>query len=327
MMVFVIALVLVPLSSVRAQTETPPPEVTAQDLINWANNGRMAAGLSPLKVNSILMGTAQSTAEIMAANNMTGHIGDVRGRVRAAGYGVGDTPWATENFIMGRLTLESLSAGWADPEHQIPFENPNYCDIGVGIATAADGTVYYVLHAAYTDYHYCSGKTGSSTGKITPKPGTAAPTLADPLSQYIFAVHTLTPQSNGWVIHTVRQGQSLWSIAEAYGVKQQSIIDANALSADNPTIYAGQKLYIQVSYKPPTPTLPVTATPPILTAEPTLTKIHPSTASSAVMQIVPTAAPIPAAEEITPDKTVVTILLSTFGVGFLLMALGIKIKR
>jgi len=74
----------------------PTAPVSPMDLINAMNVLRVANGFPPLAVNQILMGTAQWTAEYMAANHLLGHIGNVRGRVAEAGYGSGATVYATE---------------------------------------------------------------------------------------------------------------------------------------------------------------------------------------------------------------------------------------
>ncbi len=54
-------------------------EVTAFDLIIAMNTLRVSYGLSALVEDSIVNAVAQSTAEIMAANQMSWHIGDVLG--------------------------------------------------------------------------------------------------------------------------------------------------------------------------------------------------------------------------------------------------------
>lgn len=141
---------LLTVSLVKPVSAQSGANITAQDLINLVNGLRTGNGLPALEVSSILMSTAQSTAEIMAANNMGWHIGDVRGRVMAAGYGGGATAWATENFAIGPISLEDLAWMWSDPDHMIPMVKPAYQHIGAGVATAADGSIYYIVHAAYT---------------------------------------------------------------------------------------------------------------------------------------------------------------------------------
>ena len=45
------------------------------------------------------------------------------------------------------------------------------------------------------------------------------------------------------VYHDVKQGQTLWSIARAYGVDVQTLARVNQIS-DTTALYAGQKLYV-----------------------------------------------------------------------------------
>lgn len=126
----------------------PGGPVSASQLISAMNAQRVANGYSALPVNSILMYTAQWTAEYMAANHLLNHIGNVNGRIAAAGYGNGSTVFATENWAMGFTTLSQIMNAWSDALHQIPATNPNLTDIGAGVATGPWGT-YYIIHAAY----------------------------------------------------------------------------------------------------------------------------------------------------------------------------------
>ncbi len=228
------------------QQATPLATLTTEPLspyqiIDVINQARQTHGLQALMIDPILMSVAQSTAEIMAANQMQGHIGDVRGRVMAAGYGGGDTAWATENFVVlppGADAMDVLQA-WADDEHMIPVVNPNYQHIGAGVAIAPDGMVYYVLQAAYTSR-------GWYRPNPTNRPGTLSPTV-DTASQFIYAVRTVTPQPDGRIIHVVQQGQTLWSIAIAYGVHIADLQRLNYYPADYYTVYTGQRLVIPTS--------------------------------------------------------------------------------
>ena len=73
----------------------PAQQVSAYELILAMNTLRVSYGLPALIEDPIVNAVAQSTAAAMAANNMSWHIGDVRGRIAAAGYGGGGTVWAT----------------------------------------------------------------------------------------------------------------------------------------------------------------------------------------------------------------------------------------
>ena len=89
--------VLCPSQVVRS---APSYQANAYDLILAMNTLRVSYGLPALIEDPIVNAVAQGTAATMAANNMSWHIGDVRGRLAAAGYGGGATVWATENFAV-----------------------------------------------------------------------------------------------------------------------------------------------------------------------------------------------------------------------------------
>ena len=62
-------------------------QVSGYDLIAAMNVLRMSYGNAPLIEDPIVNAVAQSTAEIMAAGQLSWHMGDVKGRLAAAGYG------------------------------------------------------------------------------------------------------------------------------------------------------------------------------------------------------------------------------------------------
>lgn len=306
----------------RAQTEEPAPEVTAQDLISAVNTIRVGLGLPALVVHPILMQVAQDTATTMALNEMTGHIGGVKDRVWAAGYGVMDTPWATENFAMGPASIDDIMMMWSDELHMKPMADARYYHIGAGVAEY-NGTVYYIVIAAYTDRH--PGPAYTPGTAVPARSGT--PAAADLASQYIFAVVTATPQDNGKLVHTVRQGQSLWAIAMAYGVKIQAILDANGLSADSPTIYTGQKLLIPLILPSRTPQPKETATaaaPRVTTAVRTPTPPPAPTMAAAAND----EGSLPdEAKEKSPQATILYVIEGFVVLGVVLIGWGVATRR
>lgn len=321
---FLLAEALTPALRSSAQATPPPPEVAPSDIIQAFNERRVAMGYQALTVSPILMNTAQQTAEIMAANRMQGHIGDVRGRVWTAGYGGGDTPWATENFLIGPMTLEEIMTAWSDDTHMIPVINPNYCHIGVGIA-GSDGVVYYVLHAAYTDHHACGTYRSPTPGKGTIYP--TKETASNPYAEWIMPVQTVTPQANGWALHTVRQGQTLWAIAMAYGVKVVAIVNDNALSPEDQMIYSGQKLFIPITITPATATIEVTPSP---SSSKTASISTPSPSVGAAQ--INTPQPVTATELVKAgkkplDRGILITITALFGLGAALVMLGMVFKK
>lgn len=172
----------------------PGGPVTPMQLINAMNQLRVANGFPALVVNSILMGTAQWTAEYMAANHLLDHIGNVRGRIADAGYGSGAWVFATENWAMGFKTLEQVMVAWSDPAHMLPATQSYYVDVGAGVATGPWGP-YYVLHAAYT-----IGTTHTPTMTSSPTP-TTTPTFTPTFTQVAIpptaTVRICSPTTNG----------------------------------------------------------------------------------------------------------------------------------
>src|SRR5574342_1051607 len=145
--------------AVQAEEVQPVPsnQVSAFDLILAMNTLRVSYGLPALIEDPIVDAVAQSTAATMAANSMSWHIGNVRGRLAAAGYGNGGTVWATENFAVssGGMGIDEIMAVWSDPDHMRPAVNPSYCHVGAGTAQSSDGRIYYILQAAYVSEHEC----------------------------------------------------------------------------------------------------------------------------------------------------------------------------
>jgi LysM repeat protein len=231
-------------------------KVTAYDLIVAMNTLRVSNGLPALVEDPIIDAVAQSTAETMAANQMSSHIGNVRGRLQAAGYGGGSTVWATENFAVGfDMSIDKIMLVWSDASHMIPAVNAAYCNIGAGVAKASNGSTYYVLQAAYTSAKSCGEYT--SKGGNTNKPGGSTDQgRVGGVSQLIVPVKIATPDVDGRVYHVVQPGQSFWSIAIAYKITIKDLETWNNLSRDS-KLQIGQRLFIPSSntkgFSTPTP--------------------------------------------------------------------------
>jgi LysM repeat protein len=230
-------------------------QVTAFDLIVAMNTLRSSYGLPALVEDSIIDAVAQSTAEIMAANQMSWHIGNVSGRLASAGYGGGAKVWATENFAVGNLSIDQIMIVWSDASHMIPAVNAAYCNIGAGVAKSSNGRTYYVLQAAYTSGKSC-GEYTSSGGKTTKPGGSTDEGRVPGVSQLIVPVKIATPDADGRIYHVVQAGQSFWSIAIAYKITIKDLETWNNLSRDS-KLQIGQKLFIPNSntagYATPTP--------------------------------------------------------------------------
>jgi hypothetical protein len=246
---------------------------SAYDVIDAVNALRASQGLGPLKVNSILMGTAQGQSDYQASIGEVTHTGPggtrPRDRAMAAGYGGGATVFISEN-IMGGINLSAQAAvqAWTgDSPHWNTMMGANYQDIGAGVATS--GTfVYYTIDVGYVAGHAASNPTSATNFPA----GTPLPTAAP-----IMPVITATPGADGAIIHVVEYGQTLISIALAYGVKVDDIRTLNGLPAGSTLIYPSEKLVIRKSI-PATATATITRTPLPPTVTPTAT-LKPRTAT------------------------------------------------
>ena len=180
----------------------PSGPVTPAQLIAAVNQLRVANGFPALIVHPILMGTAQWTAETMAANHYLNHLAylgypGVRTRIASAGYGPCASVWATENWAMGYRTLEQIMVAWSDPAHMLPMTQSYYVHIGAGVATGPWGP-YYIVHAAYWVGSTCapastSTPTATKTFTLVPSTATVSSTPTMTLTEALPPTQTLTP--------------------------------------------------------------------------------------------------------------------------------------
>jgi LysM repeat protein len=252
------------------------------DMIAQVNAVRSANGLSALSADGALMASAQAHAEYMANTGSCTHTGSggttPKQRMANAGYGGGATVWGTENIMCGKFSVSEVTTWWQGDElHLLPYNEGNYRSIGGGISSAANGYRYFVIDVAYT----------SGGNNYNPSPNTTVTAGGENLSsttvaaQRVAPVITATLQTDGSLIHQVEQGQAFWSIAIAYGIKVNDIVQLNGLSSGS-VLRIGQKLRIHGPYtttpelsetptpEPDTPTPTITQTPTI-TLTPTLT--------------------------------------------------------
>ncbi len=272
--IFVACTVLLPQSVAIAVAERQPLASSPADVIAAVNELRAAHGLPAYDQNSILMGTAQAQAEYMASSGTVTHIGPGGTRPYqrglSAGYPLaGQIPpgFFSENIQAGPglSAADAVQAWTGDQLHLNTMLSPDLQQIGAGVAEAG-GMVYYVID--------CARPTASGL-----PPAYTPGALEDQFSgsEIIVPVTLSTPDANGDIVHLVKQGQSLWQIAIAYGVKIDAIRALNQLPQTY-QIQPGDKLLIvhlgtaTPSSIPPTDTpSPVTPTAISTVSSPTIT--------------------------------------------------------
>jgi uncharacterized protein YkwD len=136
----------------EAPTTAPRPDPVAvpgdaSAVIGLTNQQRAAAGLGPLAANGALHAAAQRESNDMAAQTKMSHTGSdgstVATRVTAAGYS-----WHAvgENIAVGYGSAAGVVTGWMNSAgHRANILNGVYTDIGVAVATGADGNKYWTM--------------------------------------------------------------------------------------------------------------------------------------------------------------------------------------
>lgn len=254
-LMFLILISLWPHDEVAADTlavvgnqQTAP---SSFELINAVNALRLSYGLPPLTFNHILTVVAQSQADVLAGSaGASGHSRpngmSLTDELISLGYPLGGDlslgGYRSENWVAATGVQDAIQWWLGDDIHTNTMLSPNYMDIGAGIAVASDGAIYFVIDCARPT---ASGKpqddyTPAAVGTLVSGVTVNGTPNAE---QFMVPVALSTPNADGLVIHQVQYGQTLWSIAIAYGTKIQEIRKLNNLPSTD--IYEKQKLVIK----------------------------------------------------------------------------------
>ena len=321
-------LVFLPLLSTTGSSSAQAGDPYA--LLDAVNQLRAANGLQAYQMNSALMISAQGHSNYQASLGTWSHEGaggtDETQRALAAGYGSGASVMCDENVAFGLnfSAQASVEAWMSDAPHLNNMLSTRYLDAGTGAATDADGRVFYTL-----DVCYVIGS-GRSSQNPTLAPGTLATPL--PTQEPFFTVQTVTPGVDGALIHEVQAGQSLYSIAEAYGITLEELFAMNNLT-QNSVLQPGDLLLIREA-SPATPTLQITSSPTQPPATPTrrptrtpTTKPEssPTPEKTATPQAASTRAPLDVGDILGDVLPVVIFVLVVAGV--VMVIIGSLMKR
>lgn len=280
------------------ETSTPlPPAPSPAEIIEAVNRLRLQHGLNALTVHDVLMQVAASQVNALAAS------GGAVGHQRPCGVTLGQElllkgfplwgdlsmdGYRSENWGTA-MTAEDAIAMWlGDDLHANTMLSPNRSDIGAAVAVSDQ--VYVVLETALRTN---SGQhQGTAYDILTGIPMTQSACMGwatqnaelGPLAQYSIPVALSTARPDGDVIHEVKYGQTLWSIAIQYGTTIEQIKRLNNLADD--TLVQGWKLLVKKGATQPAPTtaspiaelLPTREFPTAIShAAPTPQEIVPST--------------------------------------------------
>lgn len=216
---------------------------SASAIFQEVNQFRANNGLTPFQYSSALAAAAQSQANYMAANTVfSSHLGaggsTPQSRANAAGY-VGRI---TENIVGGTgLTAPRGLTWWvSSPVHYNTLITSRYQEAGTGFASNGTDNFYVLVVGQPSD--------------APPPP--AADTSPAPL--YITPITLAQPGEDGSIVHTVQEGQALWSLAAHYEIALSDLLLFNSLPA-NAIVRPGDRITIRLAEgqaPPPTPTPP-----------------------------------------------------------------------
>ncbi|MDQ7092657.1 CAP domain-containing protein [Desulfosporosinus sp. PR] len=115
-----------------------------QQMVDMINQERIAAGVSPLKVDLRLVAVGQAKADDMKANNYFDHTSPTYGSPWAMMEQVGLTVgWAGENIAGNNSVAGAMAAFMQSPDHKANILDPRFTDVGIGIAYgSAYGNLY-----------------------------------------------------------------------------------------------------------------------------------------------------------------------------------------
>lgn len=244
----------------EAQEFEPTPTLGAPpnpaDIINAVNNLRLSYGLPALYAHPVLMQIAQEQANGIASG-MPGHWrpnGMTLGQwMLSLGYPLsGDLTldgYRSENWGMAFTAEDAIQMWLGDDLHTNTMLSVDRSDIGSGVAIG-DGQFIVVIETALQtrsglmQSNAASILTGIPQTQMAYSQMETQAAINGVLPQYSIPVVLSTPFPNGRVYHEVLYGQTLWSIAVAYGTTIKQIQGLNNLG-ESTTVYEGQTLLVR----------------------------------------------------------------------------------
>ena len=249
----------------ETSTSTPEPSAPSPaNIIDAVNNLRLQRGLNALSVHGVLMEVAANQANALAAS------GGAIGHERPCGMTLGQElllkgfplwgdlsmdGYRSENWGIAMTAEDAISMWLGDDLHTNTMLSPNRSHIGAAVAVSDQ--IYVVLETALSTN---SGQMQHTAYDIlTGIPMTQAACMGwqtqsaelGPLAQYSIPVALSTARPDGDVVHEVKYGQTLWSIAIQYKTTIEQLKWLNNLSDD--TVIPGWKLLVQKGATQPVP--------------------------------------------------------------------------
>ena len=241
-----VAVLLLPILIAPQQVQAQSAET---NIINQVNQFRATLGLPPFNINPTLAIPAAQQARFIAENNLYTHTGTGGStpttRSRSAGY----NGRVSENIVGGsNMTAAQALAWWRNsPPHYNTITSDYYTEIGAGFAVGTlEQNIYTIVVGRPSD----APPPTSGGGAVVQSAAIAAP-------RFIFA----TQADDGSIVHTLEEGQALWTLGAYYDVEIEYLLRINNLRAGQ-FVRPGDEIVVRLADGVPTPTPLPTATPP-----------------------------------------------------------------
>lgn len=233
---------------------------SAQAVAAAINQARAESGLAPLAVDPLLNQAAQGHVNDMINNYVYGHYGSdgstVEGRVARTGYA--QSPWVSENWVSSTSVAGAMNWWMNDYIHRVNILNGNWQEVGVGVGSRGGEMIFVTVF---------SGNSGdgaeaavaevaaapAAPAEAAPPPPVAAAPPAQPLS--------IPPEG---MDYTIRPGETLLSVAMAYGTTWEALAAANGLQ-ENSLLQIGQVIRLPGANAPAAPAEAAPPAPPVET--------------------------------------------------------------
>ena len=291
---------------------------TAWEMLAEINSLRASRGLAPMEENVLLNLSAQNHADWIAETGVGSHYeddgSDATVRAQAVGY---TGTYVTENWARGpQLTVtDCIYVSWNDAVHMDNMLDPSRKEFGAGVALDSNNFTVYVVNFSNFDTNNSQPDDTADGADNLQDTGPTATTA--PLVQ---GVVTATPGPDGTIIHIVQYGQTLWGIADAYGVSLADLLALNNLTEDSSIWPDDQLIIFQGTGETYTPT-----PTEILTEAPTLTPTPTEKPAQTEAAVTPTPTEEPRNNFLTNIFSGDTlwvgiglVVVSLFGIGLLL---------
>jgi LysM repeat protein len=250
-LIFGLLLTLLLFSASRSAVRRPA--VFAQgdpssEILQLINQFRASQGLPPFEYNGLLASAAQGHANWMAANVAISHTGAGGSSPLTRAAASGFNGYVVENIVGGTTMSPRQGLIWwqNSPVHYNTLVTARYPQAGVGFATSGQQNMYVLLVGRPPGPF-------ESVSSNRPAAQTAAPLIITP-------IELAEPGEDGSIVHMMRTGQALWTVAAYYDVDLAFLYLINGLTEED-ILHPGDEVTVRLAEgqePPPTPTPPLT---------------------------------------------------------------------